>query len=88
MNEGIGLFYLIGFICLYILPGVIAHGRNTRNMAQVWVITIFLGWTFLGWVVALAMAFSANVLTDEEIRAKKPNQAAPYVGDEGWDQRK
>lgn len=87
MNE-IGLFYLIGIVCIYILPGVIAHNRDTRNMAQVWVINIFLGWTFLGWVVALAMAFSANVLSKEEIEAKKRPQQAVFAGDEGWDQRK
>lgn len=87
MNETIGVVYLVGLLVIYILPGVIANSRNTRNMAQVWVINIFLGWTFLGWVVALAMAFSANVLSAEEIKAKNPHRPAPFVGDEGWDKK-
>ena len=55
---------------VYFVPGIIANSRQTRNHMQVWIINLCLGWTFLGWVVALAMAFSANVLSEEEVRAK------------------
>ena len=46
---------------VYFVPGIIANSRQTRNLMQVWVINICLGWTFLGWVVALVMACSPVV---------------------------
>jgi Superinfection immunity protein/Protein of unknown function (DUF2510) len=48
----LGLF-LIG---LYFLPLVIAASRKVSNIGSVAVINIFLGWTLIGWVIALAMA--------------------------------
>lgn len=45
-------------IGVYFLPTIIAAGRGIPNAASVAVINVFLGWTFLGWVVALAMAVS------------------------------
>lgn len=49
-------------IYIYFLPWMTASSRKTRNVGSVAVINIFLGWTFLGWVIALAMAFSGNRL--------------------------
>jgi hypothetical protein len=43
----------IGF---YFLPTVVAVRRKVTNQGSVLVVNFFLGWTFLGWVVALAMA--------------------------------
>jgi hypothetical protein len=51
---------ILGIILLaifYLLPTVIAFLRKCRNTGPVVIINIFLGWTFIGWVVALAMAF-------------------------------
>ena len=48
-------------IALYFLPAFIAHNRRHRNFGPVLVINLFLGWTVIGWVVALAMAASDNV---------------------------
>ena len=41
-------------------PTIIAVLRHNSNMAMVAILNTFLGWTFLGWVVSLALAFSAN----------------------------
>lgn len=43
-------------IALWLLPGFIAHRRHLRNETAVWLITIFLGWTFIGWLIALIWA--------------------------------
>jgi len=45
-------------LCAYLLPTLIAAGRNHHNIGVVFVINAFLGWTFLGWVVALAWSVS------------------------------
>lgn len=40
----------------YFLPWLIASGRNHHRSTQVFVLNLFLGWTLLGWVIALVMA--------------------------------
>ncbi len=64
-GGGFGVLLLVVIvIAMYLLPWVIAASRKTRNRGTVAVINVFLGWTFLGWVIALAMAFG-------EVEAKK-----------------
>jgi hypothetical protein len=56
-NSGGGIPWgLIIAVVIYLLPAQIAHWRHVRNAGSVTVINVFLGWTFVGWVVALAMA--------------------------------
>jgi hypothetical protein len=38
---------------LYFLPAFIAKSRKHRNLTGVTLLNLFLGWTFLGWIVAL-----------------------------------
>jgi hypothetical protein len=45
---------LIGVV--YFLPLWVAAGRNCKAGAGIAVVNLFLGWTFIGWVVALAWA--------------------------------
>jgi hypothetical protein len=42
---------------LYFVPSVVALYRETPNKGSTIVVNLFLGWTVIGWVVALAMAF-------------------------------
>lgn len=59
--QGIGgailfaLFSIVG-LALYFLPTIIAVVRKVRNLGSVVVINFFLGWTLIGWVVALSMS--------------------------------
>lgn len=43
-------------IFIYFIPAINAYGNKKRNSSSVLVINIFLGWTLIGWVVALAMS--------------------------------
>lgn len=43
-------------LAVYFLPSVVAVARKVRHQGSVVVVNLFLGWTFIGWVVALAMA--------------------------------
>ena len=45
---------------LYFLPTMIALLREHRQVAPIAVINFFLGWTFLGWVAALAWSVSGK----------------------------
>lgn len=49
------VFGTIG-VFLYFAPSIVAYRRETPNKGSVLVLNVFLGWTFLGWVIALAMA--------------------------------
>jgi hypothetical protein len=47
------VFAAIAF-ALYFLPFIIAASRRHPQSAPIFIINFFFGWTFIGWVVALA----------------------------------
>jgi hypothetical protein len=52
-------FWLITFFSLgYLLPAAIATYREHKNATPIWIVNIFLGWTFIGWVIALVWSFT------------------------------
>jgi len=58
----VGLALVAIVIALYFLPSIIASLRNHSNRVSIFVLNLFLGWTFLGWVVALIWSFSDNTI--------------------------
>ncbi|MCA4760893.1 superinfection immunity protein [Mycobacterium avium subsp. hominissuis] len=66
MNYYSTFQYLVSGICwialiaAYCAPTIVAVARKHRSVGSVAVVDMFLGWTIIGWVVALAMAFSGN----------------------------
>jgi hypothetical protein len=56
MEGLLGLILLAVLIGGYMLPTIIALQRKHDSPGPIIIINIFLGWTFLGWVVALAMS--------------------------------
>lgn len=54
------LIALFVFVLVYCLPGIIASLRKHHNRAAIWVTTILLGWTTLGWVIALIWSATAT----------------------------
>lgn len=59
-NGGGGIIELLILLALYFLPAIVAKLRHHRQRTSILIINIFLGWTLLGWVAALAMACSAT----------------------------
>lgn len=57
MSDPVSILLLA--LLLYILPTLVAMLRNHHQTAVVFIVNLFLGWTFIGWVVALAMAVSS-----------------------------
>ncbi|WP_201408107.1 superinfection immunity protein [Mycobacterium sp. 5-140-3-2] len=47
----------------YFLPTIVAAYRSSPNTGSIAVINVFLGWTFIGWVISLAMAVAGNTRT-------------------------
>jgi hypothetical protein len=50
------LFYGVLIAAVYVVPSVVAWDRKVANAGSVYVVNLLLGWSFVGWVVALAMA--------------------------------
>ena len=43
-------------LSIYFVPTIVAFSRHVSSAWSVVVINVFLGWTLIGWVVALAMS--------------------------------
>jgi hypothetical protein len=54
VKLAVGLFAL----CFYFAPTVVAVARGHNNIAPILVVNFFLGWVIVGWVIALAWAFT------------------------------
>ena len=46
-------------LAIYFLPFIIAASRKHHNALAIFMLNLFLGWTFLGWVIALIWACTA-----------------------------
>jgi Superinfection immunity protein len=51
-------FVVAGFI--YFLPSFVASGRKHRNTVAIFALNFLLGWTFLGWVIALVWSLTSE----------------------------
>jgi hypothetical protein len=54
------MHFLLFFGALYFLPAIVAAARHTHNATGVLLLNLFLGWTMIGWVVALVMALGST----------------------------
>lgn len=70
MNDFFGLDYEIGYlgipllffaVVIYFIPSLIARARDHNNLIPIFIVNLFFGWSFLGWVVSLVWSFTNNV---------------------------
>ena len=55
-------FFGIGLpTILYFLPSIIALAKSKRDLLAIFLLNFFLGWTMIGWVVALVWAAKSDV---------------------------
>jgi hypothetical protein len=59
-------------VALYLLPTIVGVVRRHHNLGSIVIVNVFLGWTFLGWVVALALSMSATVGTAPNLADAPP----------------
>lgn len=64
---------IILMIALYFLPTIVAWNRKKPDGPIV--INLFLGWTFIGWVIALAWAFN---LDPKEKKQERQESQTPW----------
>jgi hypothetical protein len=68
-GGGAAVILVVIMIGFYFLPTIVAVARKVTNQGSVAVINFFLGWTLIGWVVALAMACRTSTLVRESVSA-------------------
>jgi len=56
--AGLGLWFVL--LLIYFVPTLVAYYRYKKNFASIVVLNIFLGWTLVGWVVALCWALAVD----------------------------
>jgi hypothetical protein len=76
----LGILLIIASIAAYWAPTIVAAIRHIPNTGSVAVINGFLGWTIVGWVVALAMACRSHY--PQQIAAPPQTVTLPQPGRE------
>ncbi len=62
---------------MYLLPTLVAVKRAVPDRGSVAVINVLLGWSFIGWVVALALAFRSRAARPGPTPSDNPASASP-----------
>ena len=60
------LALLLVIVALYFLPTIIASIRGKRNGCAIFVLNLLLGWTFVGWVIALVWSIAYEAVDEDE----------------------
>lgn len=98
-------FMLLVLVCLvigiYLIPTIVAVSRKHLQKVPIILVNILLGWSFIGWVVALVWACTkskpkevhiynqgANVDLKEKIELLNKLHADGFVSDEELEQKK
>lgn len=56
MNGFISFLIVLSAVGCYFIPTIVGLVRKVTNLGSVAVVNFFLGWTVVGWIVALAMS--------------------------------
>ena len=56
----VGLIVAAFSLAFYFIPTFVALARKKRNTAAIFAVNLFLGWSFVGWIVALVWAVSGD----------------------------
>jgi heme/copper-type cytochrome/quinol oxidase subunit 3 len=54
--EALGVIGIILSSALYFVPTLVGYRRQDKNLLSLFVFNLLLGFTFVGWVIALAYA--------------------------------
>jgi hypothetical protein len=82
-NFGLPQPLLIVAAVVYFVPAMVAMRRQHRQRRAITVLNVLLGWTLIGWAVALVWACTADIeSTDDKAQnAAALGRAAPWRGD-------
>lgn len=59
------LFFILSWLfislAIYFIPVIVAYIRRHKNILAITLLTIFLGWTFFGWLAGLLWALNSDI---------------------------
>src|SRR5437870_3836273 len=55
-SRAMAIIGVLILVSLYFVPTIVGVIRKVPNIGSIGVINFFLGWSIIGWVIALAMA--------------------------------
>ena len=53
----LGIISIVTGVIVYFIPTLVAAARQHASISAIFILNLFLGWSFIGWVVALVWAF-------------------------------
>lgn len=68
--------WILLIILLYFIPTFNAYSNKKRNAGSVFVINFFLGWSIIGWVVALSMSMGKDAEPTVVVKDHRPHKSA------------
>jgi uncharacterized membrane protein len=74
-----GILISIFFILLYFAPTITAMLRKNPNIISIFLVNFLLGWTFIGWAIALIWAFRVSNPEKIIIEKNKIDDRSPLV---------
>jgi Superinfection immunity protein len=82
MSDGNGV--VIVLLIAYFFPALVAAMRRHNNQNAIAILNLLLGWTFLGWVIALVWAATNNV--KPKASRSEQQETIQYSSVEEWEQ--
>lgn len=77
MEQAGGTFVVLVLVAIaviiYFIPAIVAYRRNHTNLTAIAVLNVCLGWTLVGWVVALVWAYTVPA----QVAVVKPSTSPP-----------
>jgi hypothetical protein len=59
-QVALALVAIPALLAVYFMPALVAGKRRLADSGSIMVLNFFLGWTFVGWVIPLAMAVAGT----------------------------
>ena len=73
---------VVGALAIYFFPTCIAGFRNHHQQYAILALNLFLGWTFVGWVIAFVWALTA--INKDQQPSKAPKAPKTHKAPPGW----
>ena len=67
------LILVVGILGMYFLPSIVGSVRKKANNGAIFALNLLLGWTVLGWVVALVWALTVEKPWAGLVQLETPN---------------
>jgi uncharacterized protein with PIN domain len=55
-------------VIIYFLPSLIAQKEKKKDATAITVLNLLVGWTFIGWIIALVWALKKDDFINEELK--------------------